>query len=213
VKTSGNLQVGFKYIGGTIDEMGPERFVFGLEESYGYLAGTYARDKDATVAAMLLAELAAAAKAAGQTLHERLDALYWQYGYHAESQLSLRLPGSEGMQRRAALLAKFRGDPPSELADFKVTRVRDYLSLTEHAPGAAPRGFDGPKGDMIMLDLDALGTYVAVRPSGTEPKVKYYTFTFEPAEQLADLEDAKRRHAERLAALGRDLTAFSESGD
>ena len=89
VKTYGNLQVGFKYIGGTIDDVGPERFVFGAEESHGFLAGTYARDKDAAVAAMLLAELAAQVKQPGQTLHEKLDALYWQYGCHAESQISV----------------------------------------------------------------------------------------------------------------------------
>ncbi|MEX0677123.1 MAG: phospho-sugar mutase [Pirellulales bacterium] len=210
VKTYGNLQVGFKYIGGTIDEMGPEKFIFGIEESHGYLAGTYARDKDATVAALLLAELAAAVKAAGQTLHEKLDALYWQHGYHAESQISVALPGSEGMQQIAALLARFRGETPRELGGLRVTRVRDYLALTEREPGGSPRSFVGPKGDMIMLELDARGTYVAVRPSGTEPKVKYYTFTYEPAEQLADLEDAKKQHARRLAALERDLAAFSQ---
>jgi phosphoglucomutase/phosphomannomutase len=195
-----------------MDEMGPEKFIFGLEESHGYLAGPYARDKDAAVAAMLLAELAAAAKAAGRSLHEKLDALFWQYGYHAESQISVALPGSEGMQQMAALMARFRKDPPRKLAGLNVTRVRDYLALTEHEPGGPPRPFDGPKGDMVMLDLESPGTYVAVRPSGTEPKVKYYMFTYEPAEQLANLEDTKTRHAERLAALGRDLTAFSQLG-
>ena len=105
VRTYGNLQVGFKYIGGTIDEVGPAGFVFGTEESHGYLAGTYARDKDAVVAAMLLSELAAAEKAAGQSLHEKLDALYWQHGYHAESQISVSMPGSEGMQQMQALMA------------------------------------------------------------------------------------------------------------
>ena len=107
-ETYGNLQVGFKWIGGTIDEMGPDKFVFGTEESHGYLAGTYARDKDAAVAAMLLAELAATVKAAGQTLHEKLDSLFWQYGYHAESQISVIMPGSQGMQQMAALMARFR---------------------------------------------------------------------------------------------------------
>ncbi|MBI3839008.1 MAG: phospho-sugar mutase [Planctomycetia bacterium] len=211
VKTQGNLQVGFKFIGGAIDEAGSEKFIFGAEESYGYLAGTYARDKDAAVAAMLLAELAAKAKAAGQSLHQKLDALYWQYGYHAESQISVAMPGSQGMQQMAALMAKFREEPPRQLAGLKVTRVRDYLGLTEHRPGEPKRPLDGPRGDMVMLDLAAEGTYVAVRPSGTEPKVKYYMFTFEPAELLANLEIAKAEHAARLADLGRDLTAFSRA--
>ncbi len=87
--------------------------------------------------------------------------------------------------------------------------MRDYQTLTEHAPGGRPKPFDGPKGDMVMLDLDAEGTYVAVRPSGTEPKVKFYMFTYEPAEQLANLETTKAELAQRLADLGGDLTAYS----
>jgi phosphoglucomutase/phosphomannomutase len=161
---------------------------------------------------MRLAELAAQVKASGRSLHEQLDALFWQYGYHAESQVSVMLPGSEGMREMAALMKRFREDPPRELAGLRVTRVRDYLGLVEHEPGGAPRPFDGPEGDMVMLDLAAAGTYVAVRPSGTEPKVKFYTFSYEPAEQLANLEDAKAEHAARLADLARDLKAFSQVG-
>jgi phosphoglucomutase/phosphomannomutase len=211
VRTLGNLQVGFKYIGGTIDEAGPAGFVFGAEESHGYLAGTYARDKDAAVAAMLLAELAAQVKVEGQSLHDKLDALYWQYGYHAESQISVVMPGSDGMRQMAALMARFRGDPPRQLAGFDVKRVRDYQNLVELSPGGQPKTFDGPRGDMVMIDLAAEGTYVAVRPSGTEPKVKFYMFSYEPAEQLADLEDTKAQHAARLEALGRDLSTFAKA--
>jgi phosphomannomutase len=211
VRTFGNLQVGFKYIGGTIDEQGPDKFVYGTEESHGYLAGTYVRDKDGTVAALLLAELAAEVKRAGQTLHDKLDSLYWQYGYHAEAQISVTMPGSQGMAAMAALMARFRSNPPRELAGLKVTRVRDYQNLVEFAPGAAPTPLDGPQGDMVILDLSTPGTYVAVRPSGTEPKVKYYMFTYEPAEMLANLADTKAEHAQRLASLGRDLTAFSQA--
>ena len=211
VTTYGNLQVGFKYIGGVIDEVGPDKFVFGTEESHGYLAGTYARDKDAAVAGMLLAELAAQVKAGRQTLHDKLDSLFWQYGYHAESQISVVMPGSQGMQQMAALMTRFRENPPTVLAGLAVRRVRDYLGLVEFEPGGPRRPFAGPMGDMVMIDLAAEGTYVAVRPSGTEPKVKYYTFTYEPAEQLADLADTKAQHAERLAALAGDLTAFSRS--
>jgi phosphomannomutase len=209
VRTHGNLQVGFKYIGGTIDAMGPEGFVFGTEESHGYLAGTYARDKDAAVAAMLLAELAARVKSEGKSLHEKLDSLFWQFGYHAESQISVSMPGSQGMQQMADLMARFRNDPPRQLAGLAVLRVRDYLALTERAPDKPAVAFDGPRGDMVILDLEAEGAYVAVRPSGTEPKVKYYMFTYEPAELIADLELTKSQHAERLAQLASDLTTFS----
>ncbi len=113
VKTYGNLQVGFKYIGATIDEQGPDRFVFGTEESHGYLAGTYARDKDAAVAAMLLAELAAGLKAAGQTLNDKLDSLYWQYGYHAESQISVMMPGLRRHEGYGGAYGKIPPRPPT----------------------------------------------------------------------------------------------------
>src|SRR5262249_19343765 len=89
VQTHGDLQVGFKWIGQEIDDAGPEHFVFGCEESHGYLVGTHVRDKDAAVAGMLLAEFAALCVAEGKTLHEKLDALLWQYGYHAERQISI----------------------------------------------------------------------------------------------------------------------------
>ena len=212
VKMCGDLQVGFKYIGGLIDELGPQRFVFGTEESHGYLVGSYARDKDAGVAAMLLAELAAQVKAAGQTLHQKLDALYWQYGCHAERQVSVTMPGSEGMRLMEALMARFRIDPPRMLAGMKVVRARDYLGMTELVPGGTSKPFPGPPGDMVMLDLDREGTYVAVRPSGTEPKVKFYMFTFEPAEMLANLDTTKAELQERLTALAADLAAFSQAG-
>jgi phosphoglucomutase/phosphomannomutase len=212
VRTYGDLQVGFKYIGGLIDEAGPEKFVFGTEESHGYLVGAYARDKDAVVAAMLLAELAAQTKAAGQTLHQKLDALYWQYGCHLEKQVSVTMPGSEGMSRMAAVMARFRQNPPRALGGMAVARVRDYASLKEFVPGQTSRPFAGPQGDMVMLELAVEGTYVAVRPSGTEPKIKFYMFTYEPAEMLANLEAAKAELADRLAAVAGDLSAFSQMG-
>jgi phosphoglucomutase/phosphomannomutase len=210
VKTHGDLQVGFKWIGMTIDEFGPDRFVLGCEESHGYLVGAHARDKDAAVAAMLLAELAAQVKAAGQTLHQKLDALFWQYGYHAERQLSLTMPGSQGMKDMLALMARFRGAPPGSLAGLKVTRVRDYLALTETVPGQPPQPFAGPQGDMVILDLDVQGNYVAVRPSGTEPKIKFYMFTCEPPEQIANLDDTKQAMAARIADMQRELGEFAK---
>ncbi len=211
VATHGNLQVGFKWIGKDIDDSGPEKFVFGCEESHGYLVGAHVRDKDAAVAAMLLAELAASCKAEKKTLHEKLDALYWQYGYHAESQFSLTMPGAQGMQDMLALMARLRAAAPAQLAGSKVIRVRDFLTLTETASGKAPQPFVGPKGDMVLLELAAEGNYIAVRPSGTEPKVKFYMFTYEPAEQIANLEETKVQCTLRLKQLEQDLAAFAQS--
>ncbi len=87
--------------------------------------------------------------------------------------------------------------------------MRDYLSLTQMAPRGKPEKFDGPKGDMVMLDLAAAGNYVAVRPSGTEPKVKFYMFTYEPAEQIANLDDTKSECAARLKRMAEDLSKFA----
>ncbi len=184
--------------------------MYGCEESHGYLVGTHVRDKDAAVAAMLLAELAAACKAKGQTLHEQLDALFWQYGYHLESQFSLVMPGAAGMQDMQKLMARFRSDPP-QLARRPQSEAGSRLSLA-HAdwrPAANRKSSTGPKGDMVMLDLAAEGNYVAVRPSGTEPKVKFYMFTYEPAEQIANLDDTKAECAGRLKQMADDLSQFA----
>lgn len=211
-KTYGNLHVGFKWIAGEIDARGPEKFVFGAEESHGYLVGQYARDKDGAVAALLLAELAAKLKSQGRTLHEKLDDLFWQFGCHAENTVSITMEGSEGMGRMKRLMAGVREMPPEELAGFKVAAAYDYENLRIVRPGAtgAAEPLDAPRGDMVILHLAAEGNYVAVRPSGTEPKVKLYMFTYEPAEQLHNLDEAKRMLRERLGALERDLRAFAE---
>ena len=213
VKTFGDLQVGFKWIGGVMDEQGPEKFVFGCEESHGYLVGSYARDKDGAVAAMLLAELAAQLKAEGKTLAEQLDALFWQHGYHWEKTSSVTMPGSEGMARMVALMSRVRTAPPTTLAGMKVWRVRDYKNLVQFAPGETPMPFDGPPGDMVMLDLSTPdapeGNYVAVRPSGTEPKVKFYIFTYEPAELLANLDDTRSQLTARVKQLQQELSDYA----
>src|SRR5204862_5870968 len=174
VRTIGDLHVGFKFIGRTIDEQGPGGFVIGCEESHGYLVGTHARDKDANVAAMLLAELAAVAKAEGKTLHERLDSLFWQHGCHIERLLNQSLPGSEGMATMQKLMEKFRSSPPQTLGGMKVRHARDFLNLTIRTPDGKKHPLTAEKGDMVVLDFEQTGNFVAVRPSGTEPKVKYY---------------------------------------
>jgi phosphoglucomutase/phosphomannomutase len=180
VRTHGNLLVGFKWIAQVIDEVGPERFVLGAEESHGYLVGTHCRDKDATVAALLMAEFAAQSKAEGKSLHEKLDALYWQYGCHLERTVSRTMPGSEGMKRMRALMARFRADPPKMLAGEPVAEVHDYLNQIVILPTGKTRTLDGPRDDLVIFHLGRAGNYVAVRPSGTEPKVKFYLFAYEP---------------------------------
>ena len=166
IRCYGEVLTGFKWIGGLIDEVGPEGFVFGAEEAHGYLAGTYCRDKDGAVAAMLMAELAAACKAEGRTLHQELDRLYGIYGKHVEKQVSITLPGADGMAKMTAIMHRLRTTPPQVLAGAKVTRVRDYLYRTD----------GGALSDVLIFETEVPGFYAAVRPSGTEPKIKFYLF-------------------------------------
>ena len=194
-----------------MDAPGPDKLILGAEESHGFLVGDYARDKDAAVAALLLAELAAQTKSAGQTLHEKLDALYWQYGYHVERTISKTMPGSEGMARMQQLMASFRTNPPTELAGLKLRQIRDFENAECLLPDGSRTPLAGPRGDVVMLDLEAEGNYVAVRPSGTEPKVKFYLFAYEPAEMLAHLEDTKQEFAARLDQLQNDLFRYADA--
>ncbi|MEO1496032.1 MAG: phospho-sugar mutase [Planctomycetota bacterium] len=208
VRTITDLLVGFKWIAGAIDDNGPERFVFGTEESHGYMAGSYVRDKDGAVAAMLACELAAKLKADGQTLHQKLDSLFWQHGCHAERTLNVQMPGSEGMGRMKEVMAKFRAEPPAEVGELAVAQVRDYLTNQKTIAGEKSP-LEGPTGDLVILDLAECGNYVACRPSGTEPKIKFYLFAYTPAEQLHDMDDAKSDLEERLDAMEKDLRAFA----
>ena len=211
VRTIGDLHVGFKYIGRTIDIDGPERFVIGCEESHGYLVGTHARDKDANVAAMLLAELAARCKAEKKTLHQRLESLFWQHGCHVERLLNQSLPGSEGMTTMRKLMEKLRTSPPAMLGGLKVRQSRDYLNLVTKTPDGKTQPLAAEKGDMIVLEFDKPGNFCAVRPSGTEPKVKYYLFAYEPAEQLHNLDDTKQELTDRLIAIEKDVQTIAAS--
>lgn len=209
VRTIDNLLVGFKWIAGAIDDNGPEWFVYGTEESHGFMAGTHNRDKDGGVAALLLCELAAKLKAQGNTLHEKLDSLFWQHGVHAERTVSVQMPGSEGMLRMMEVMAQFRATPPTTLVGSAVARVRDYFDQQTWAPGGEKQPLDGPKGDLVILDLKLAGNYVAIRPSGTEPKIKLYMFTYEPPEQLANLEDAKQMLEDRLSQMEAEMRALA----
>ena len=205
IRTVRDLLVGFKYIGGAIDENGPENFVLGTEESYGFLIGTHARDKDAAVAALVLCELAAEAKANGQTVHQKLAEVYAKYGLHAEQAFSVAMAGSDGMARMTALMERFRSNPPSELGGLSVVFADDYESLTTLELGTGIREpLIGPQGNIVLLRLSQPGNYIAVRPSGTEPKVKFYLFAALAPGEMTDL-------TARLNAIEKSLRASVES--
>ena len=169
---------GFKYIGGEIlslEEKGEEsKFVFGFEESCGYLKGTYARDKDAIVASMLVCEMAAALKNAGKTVLDALDDLYQNYGLYLARVQSVELTGADAMEKAAKMMADLRSNIPDTIGSAKTTVVNDYLSRRsaniitgEVTPIALP------KSNVLEWILGDHGSVIA-RPSGTEPKVKFY---------------------------------------
>jgi phosphoglucomutase/phosphomannomutase len=213
----GDLLVGFKWIGGVIDQMGPDGFVLGAEESYGFLIGTHARDKDAAVAAMILSELAAQAKAAGQTLHQKLEDLFRRYGCHQESAFSQQMPGAEGMQKMQTLMNHLRTQPPRQIAGLPVTAVRDYLQAIRTEPGRSSEPYPVPqKGDMLFFDLadpaEPTAHYaVAVRPSGTEPKVKFYLFAYQAPDSSPEPEEVRGALEKRLSALEAELKLYVEN--
>lgn len=168
---------GFKYIGEQIAHLEaeghPERFIFGFEESYGYLAGGYVRDKDAVVASMLICEMAAWYKGQGKNLGEALDDLYAQYGFYFNKVDSYTFPGSDGMAKMAALMETLRTELPIAIAGRPVTGHTDYEAgkRYEDGEGETPTGL--PAANVMKFRLGKEGSLVA-RPSGTEPKLKFY---------------------------------------
>ena len=155
---------GFKFIGEKIKEFesADDKFVFGLEESYGYLKGTYARDKDAVVAAMLICEMAADYFAQGISVYDGLQKLYEKYGYTKEILKTVTLTGIEGAKKINEIMENFRSNPPKEFAGEKVCGMKDYIL-----------GIDGmPKSNVLKFFFE--NGWMAVRPSGTEPKIKFY---------------------------------------
>lgn len=163
-----DVLTGFKYIGdviGKLERKGEEnRYVLGFEESYGYLSGTYVRDKDAVNASMLVAEMTAYYKKKNMTLVDRLNEIYDRFGYYEHKLISFDFPGADGQAKLSRLLAQLRADLPRELAGRKVVKVIDYLTQTEA---------DLPKSNVLSFTADD-GTKLIIRPSGTEPIIKMY---------------------------------------
>lgn len=168
---------GFKYIGEQIklfEETGSHEYVFGFEESYGCLIGTHARDKDSIVAVMALCEAAAYYKTKGISLYEQMNNIFEKYGYFKEDLVSVTLKGIEGMEKIKEIMAGFRKNPPKAAGDYKVLKIRDYEkdTITDMETGeVTPTGL--PKSDVLYFDLND-DAWCAVRPSGTEPKIKFY---------------------------------------
>ncbi len=168
---------GFKYIGEQIrifEETGSNSFVFGFEESHGYLVGTHSRDKDAIASLMTLCEAAAYYKSQGISLYQQLGRIYEKYGYFKEELTAITLKGIEGMEQIQSIMSEFRENSPKEIGRYKVISVRDYKAstITDVKSGkVSPIGL--PESDVIYFDLND-NAWCAIRPSGTEPKIKFY---------------------------------------
>ena len=193
---------GFKYIGEQIklfEQTGSNNYVFGLEESYGCLAGTHARDKDAVVAVMCLCEVAAWCKKHGKTLWDQMVELYEKYGYYKESLYTITLKGIDGSRQIAEMMDKLRKNPPTHFGDLQVTRIRDYASgvMKELATGKeSPTGL--PESNVLYFDLTN-DSWCCARPSGTEPKIKFYMGV--KGTSLADAQEKNEKLTEELKAV------------
>ena len=173
-----NVLTGFKYIGEVILNLEKKheenRYLFGFEESYGYLSGTYVRDKDAVVASMLVCEMAAYYKKQGKSLADVIDGLYEEFGYYLNQTYSFEFDGAAGMQKMSDIMTAVRDNTPKSIAGYDVVKVSDYFlrKETDVATGSVT-DIDLPKSNVIALHL-ADDNAVIIRPSGTEPKIKLY---------------------------------------
>lgn len=195
-----NVLTGFKFIGEKIKEWeasGEYTYIFGFEESYGSLAGTYARDKDAVAAAVMFAEMMLYLESRGRSVYKRLKEIYSEYGYYVESNSSVQYSGAEAMKEMSAVMAKLRTENVAELASIPVIAVKDYLNGT--VKSAADIGETGlPKSDVMYYELPDK-QFVVFRPSGTEPKLKLYVSVFAKGEATAT------EKAEKVAAAAKEL--------
>ena len=184
-----NVLTGFKWIGDQIARLEAagevDRFIFGFEESYGYLAGPYVRDKDAIIGSMLICEMAAYYRSIGSSIKERLEAIYAKFGRYLNKTDSFEFPGLSGMDKMADIMRALRQNPPKEIAGYAVTRVTDYEK---------PEQTGLPAANVLVYALEG-GATVVIRPSGTEPKIKAYFTTLGK-----NLEEAQAQK-DKLAAV------------
>ena len=185
-----NVLTGFKWIGDQIAQLEAagevDRFIFGFEESYGYLAGPYVRDKDAVIGSMLICEMAAYYRSIGSSLKQRMEEIYAEYGRYLNKTDSYEFPGLSGMDKMAGIMADLRQNPPTVIGEYKVVKVTDYQK---------PEETGLPVANVLVYDLEG-GAQAIIRPSGTEPKIKTYFTTLGK-----DLAEAQAQKDALAAAL------------
>lgn len=198
-----NVLTGFKYIGEQILELEKageeERYIFGFEESYGYLAGTYVRDKDAVVASMLICEMAAYYRTQGKSLDDVITELYKEFGYYKNKTISFEFDGAAGLEKMGGIMTSLRENHPDEICGRRVTVVNDYkLSLKTDKANGTTAEIKLPKSNVIAFMLDD-GCSITVRPSGTEPKIKLYITA------VGENEESAIKIADQLVEAGEKL--------
>lgn len=201
-----NVLTGFKYIADIIRKLeGQKTFIAGGEESYGYLAGDFVRDKDAVSSCMLIAEAAAWERDKGQTLYDRLMDIYLEYGLYYEKLISVERKGKSGVEEIRRMMDDFRKSPPAVINNSKVIQVTDYLdeaSLEKAAAGNS--GFSFPKSDVLQF-FTADGSKISVRPSGTEPKIKFYFAVKEKPGSVNEIEKTKTMLDDRINKIIKEI--------
>ena len=197
-----DVLTGFKFIGEKIqqfEESGEHTFLFGFEESFGYLSGTQVRDKDAVNASLLVCEAACACMERGETLYDALQALYRKYGYFKEKGVSVTLPGKDGVEKIKSIMAQLRSHYPAEIAGVKVTAVKDFQKGVRIENGVETK-LDYPASNVIYFEMEN-DNWVCVRPSGTEPKIKLYVASKADSQEAVDaLNDKMTEEAKKLLA-------------
>jgi phosphoglucomutase len=193
---------GFKYIAGLIREQeGQENYICGGEESYGFLIGDFVRDKDAVTACALVAEMAAVAKAQGYTLYQEMQRMYAEYGLYVEDLISLTKKGQRGAEEIQEMMVELRKNPPTTLAGSPVVEIRDYQTGKIHDLRSGQQESTGVESSNVLQFLTEAGDKISARPSGTEPKIKFYFSVKEPLGSIADFEVTQQRAHDKIKSI------------
>ena len=191
-----NTLTGFKHIGAIIKKLeGQEQFIGGGEESYGYLSGDFVRDKDAVMSCALIAEMVAWAKSSGKTLFNLMEEMYMEHGFYLEDLVSITKQGRSGQEEISEKMSDLRKSPPKTIADEEVLRVIDYLETQQTGL---------PKSNVLQF-ITKKGTKITARPSGTEPKIKYYFSVKEDLSSKSEYLSTKEKLTKKIAKIQSEM--------
>jgi len=206
-----NVLTGFKYIGSLMTEKsGKENFIVGAEESYGYLTGSHARDKDAVAACAMIAEMAAYYKETGKSLYQVLMEIYQTFGYYKEDLISLTLQGKKGAETIQKMMQNYRTNPPKTLGAETITKILDYQTgLASYPSSQITEKIDTPTSNVLQFVTEK-GSVISVRPSGTEPKIKFYVSVNQSISDQQSVEEVAVQLQEVIQKMRTELSSVQE---